>query len=235
MKMRKMAIASMVAIAAVGIAGTAGNAGAVPAPVAPPGGIATQIIPGMVNYTADRDDTAAIITTDAGTLTVANGQFQIKNADGVIVGGVPLEVSIDDIAYPVKAEINGNTARLTPTTDGAYYKPSANAPKEINAVSPQQREASAWQKFGSRLSVGAAIGALIGAVGAAGVGCIAGGVVGGAVTAPIALLLGGGPIAGCIAGAVMLAPVGTMAGALFVGVPVAIAAAIEYFLTVSAS
>ncbi|MFC6013760.1 hypothetical protein [Nocardia lasii] len=235
MKMRKMAFASMVAIAAVGIAGTAGSAGAVPAPVAPDGGIAVEIVPGVVNYTATRDDTAAIITIDAGSLTVANGQFQIKNAENQIVGGTPLEISIDEIAYPVRAEINGNTARLTPVTEGAYYKPSASAPQHIAEVSPQQREASAWQKFGSRLSVGAAIGALVGAVGAGVAGCIIGGVIGAGLSLPLAMFLGAGPVAGCIAGAVMLAPAGTMGGALFVGVPVAIAAAVEYFITVTAS
>ncbi|MBF6211032.1 hypothetical protein IU433_10965 [Nocardia puris] len=222
----------MVAIAAVGIAG--GTANALPAPVAPPGGIATPIIPGVVNYTATNDGTSAIITTDVGALTVVGGQFQITDAEGRLVGGVPLEVTVDEIAYPVKAEITGNTAKLTPTTEGAYFRPALSAAKEISEQTAAQREQAAWQKLGSRLSVGAAVGALVGAVGASAVGCVAGGVLGGALTAPVALLLGGGPIAGCIAGAVMLAPVGTIAGALLVGVPVAIAGAIEYFSTVTA-
>lgn len=232
MKMRKMAAVAMMAIAAVGIAG--GTANAVPAPVAPPGGIATPIIPGVVNYTATNDGTSAIITTDAGTLTVVGGQFQIKDAEGRLVGGVPLEVTVDDIAYPVKAEIEGNTAKLTPTTEGAYFRPAVSAPKEINDQALAQREQAAWQKLGSRLSVGAAVGALVGAVGAGTVGCVLGATTAAALTAPVAMLLGGGPIAGCIAGAVILAPAGTIGGALLVGVPVAIAGAIEYFSTITA-
>ncbi|GAA5056361.1 hypothetical protein GCM10023318_33710 [Nocardia callitridis] len=223
-----MAAVTPFAIAAVVLAGS-GVANAVPAPVAPPGGIATQIIPGAVNYTATNNESSAIITTDAGTLAVQDGKFEIRSASGELVGGTPLEVNVEDIAIPFDADIQGNTATLRPAMDRAYFKPAASAPQEIASKTPEDREYEAWKKFGSRLSPGVAVGALVGTIGSATVGCVLGGVLGGAVTMPIAMLLGGGPVAGCIAGAVLLAPVGTIAGALLVGVPVAIAAGIEYW------
>ncbi|AHH18378.1 hypothetical protein NONO_c35910 [Nocardia nova SH22a] len=232
MKMRVAVGAALIATAAMGVA--TGTAGAVPAPEAPPGGIATQIIPGVVNYTASNDGNSAVITTDAGSLTVRDGQFQIRAANGEIVGGTPLEVNVDDIVVPIRAVIDGNKATLTPIAEAAFYRPAVSAPKEIAAQTPQEREAAAWSKFTTRVALGSALGALVGTVGSAAVGCVAGGVLGGAVTMPVAMLLGGGPLGGCIAGAVTLAPVGTIGGALLVGVPVAIAGAIEYFSTITA-
>lgn len=232
MRMRNFAAASMITIAALTVAG--GTAGAAPAPVAPEGGFSVPIVPGKINYTTNNDGNSAVITTDAGSLEVKDGQFRILSPAGGIVGGVPLEVNVDDIVYPVRATIEGNKATLTPVVEGAFYRPAMAAPKEISNKAAEQREQAAWSKFGSRLSVGAAVGAIVGAIGAAVVGCVAGGVLGLGLTLPVALLLGGGPIAGCLAGAMTLGPLGAMAGTIVVGAPVAIAAAIEYFSTVNA-
>ncbi|MFC9896294.1 hypothetical protein ACFVMC_21610 [Nocardia sp. NPDC127579] len=230
--MRNFAAASMITIAALTVAG--GTAGAAPAPVAPQGGFTVPIVPGVINYTTNNDGNSAVVTTDAGSLVVKDGQFQILSPAGDIVGGVPLEVNVEDIVYPVRATIEGNRATLTPVVEAAFYRPAVFAPKQVAASTPEQREQAAWSKFGSRLSVGAAVGAIIGAIGAGVVGCVAGGVLGLGLTLPVALLLGGGPIAGCLAGAMTLGPLGAMAGTIVVGAPVAIAAAIEYFNAVNA-
>lgn len=67
------------------------------------------------------------------------------------------------------------------------------------------------------------------------IGGAAGCIVGGAVAAPTAVLTAVfGPLAGCVAGALVLAPVGALGGAIFVGAPVAIGAAIQYFSTINA-
>ena len=66
-----------------------------------------------------------MITTDAGSLTVANGQSQIKAAEGTIVAGAPLELRIDHISMPIDAQVQGNTATLTPHPARAVYKPVA--------------------------------------------------------------------------------------------------------------
>ncbi|MFH5209321.1 hypothetical protein [Antrihabitans spumae] len=233
MNIRKLAAAAVLLTAATGI--SAGTAYAAPAPA--PGQeapLSIDIAP-SVNYTAYQNGASAVITIDnAGKLIVANGNFEIRSNSGQTLAGVPLEYSIDDIAFPIDASIDGNTATLTPSTDPAraYYKPVA-LPFENQAPwkTPYEREVAAWTRLTQTITLGTGIGAISGAVIGGAAGCI----VGGAVAAPTAVLTAVfGPLAGCVAGALVLAPVGALGGAIFVGAPVAIAAAIQYFSTINA-
>src|SRR5262245_35582791 len=123
MQIRKLAAASILTVAAIGL--TSGTAYADPAPApASSNNLDVELAP-RINYRAFDNGGAAVITTDAGSITVANGQFQILAGDGTVVGGVPLELRVDDMSMPIDAQIDGNTATLTPDPARAVYKPVA--------------------------------------------------------------------------------------------------------------
>ncbi|MFE3195445.1 hypothetical protein ACFXHA_41035 [Nocardia sp. NPDC059240] len=199
-------------------------------------GTASADTPAPVNYTADSTDTAAVIRTDAGSLTVENGVFKIKAADGTTLAGTELSFRVDDFVFPIAADIAGHTATLTPQYDEAHavYQPIA-LPYEDQAPwkTPYDREQAAWGRLRDTISVGAALGTLVGGLGGAALGCVVGGVVFAAATAPLATMFGIGPVAGCLIGASTVGFMGTIAGQLFVTAPIAIAAAIQYFTTVN--
>ncbi|MFE7723505.1 hypothetical protein ACFU44_31280 [Nocardia rhizosphaerihabitans] len=237
MRIHKLAASAGVAVAALAFVGP--MAAADPAGStdirAESGTLDVAIAPG-VNYTAYKDGNAAIITVDSGQLIVDSGQFQIRSNDGRILAGVPLEVNIDDIAFPVEVAIEGNSASLTPVIDPvrARYAPVA-LPFQDSAPwrSPYEREQAAWNRMVQTVTVGAAIGAIVGAVGSGLIGCLLGGVAGAALTGPLATLFGAGPLAGCLIGAGALAPIGMLAGSIMVGAPVAIGAFVQYQTTIN--
>ncbi|MFE3258661.1 hypothetical protein ACFXPS_01635 [Nocardia sp. NPDC059091] len=190
----------------------------------------------VTNYTATDTGTSTIVRTDAGSMTVEDGIFKIKAANGTVLGGSELSFRVDDFVFPIAADIKGRTATLTPQFDEAHavYKPVA-LPYEDQAPwkTPYDREQAAWGRMRDTISVGAAIGTLVGGLGGAGLGCLAGAALGATLTGALALLFGAGPLAGCVAGAAAVGFLGTIAGQLFVTAPVAIAAAIQYFTTIN--
>ncbi|MBJ8339823.1 hypothetical protein JGU71_13085 [Antrihabitans sp. YC3-6] len=223
MKIRKLAAVSALTIAALGVAG--GTSYAAPAPAAPAPAI---------NYTAHADGQSSFITTDAGSLVTEDGAFKIKAADGTTVAAMPLSFSIDDVAFPIDASIEGNTAKLTPALDinRAWYHPVAGL-NDAPWKTPYEREQAAFNRMKDQISIGATIGSAGGLLTGAAIGCVLGAGVAGVATAPLLALLGAGPLAGCVAGAALLGVVGGVVGALFITLPVAIASAIEYFTIVN--
>lgn len=224
MKLNKFAATAALAIAAVGIASGTANA----APAAAPST--------SVNYTAGQEGNSSVIKTDSGTLSIENGIFQIKAAAGNLVAGTPLQYQIDDFLFPIDAKVDGNKATLTPSLDlnRATYHPVA-LPFQEGAPwkTPYDREQSAFNRMKDQISLGATIGSAGGAIGGAVVGCGLGLAVGLVATAPLATLFGAGPLGGCIAGAAAVGFLGTLAGTLFVTIPVAVASAIQYFVTIN--
>src|SRR6476646_5592177 len=105
MKTRKLAAVSAITIAALGLAAGTAYADPAPAPAAQES-LNVQLAP-SINYTAYNNGTAAVITTDIGSLAVADGKFQIKAPDGTVVGGVPLLLGIDEFSVPVDAKVEG--------------------------------------------------------------------------------------------------------------------------------
>ncbi|MFE3793209.1 hypothetical protein [Nocardia tengchongensis] len=229
MLMRKFAATAALAVAALGV--TAGTVNAAPA----------AADNGAINYTATTSETNTIIRTDAGSLVVENGNFEIKAANGNVVAGMPLKVQVDDFTFPIAAEISDHTATLTPQydMDHATYTPAnvkdVALPYEDQAPwkSDYDREQAAWNRMKDTIATGATIGTLVGGISGAALGCIAGFGLAGVATAPLAALFGAGPIAGCIGGAAAVGFLGTLAGQLFITAPVAIAAAIQYFTTIN--
>ncbi|MGW4247112.1 hypothetical protein [Nocardia sp. NPDC004722] len=230
MRFKNFAATAALVAAAMGI--TAGTVNAAP----------TEAENGVINYTATTSETNSIIRTDAGSLVVENGNFEIKAANGTVVAGTPLKFQVDDFEFPIAADISGRSATLTPQfdMDHATYKPVAqaqdvNLPYEDQAPwkSDYDREQAAWNRMKDTISMGATVGTLVGGLGAAAVGCVIGGVVFAAATAPLATMFGVGPLAGCLIGASTLGFLGTIAGNLLITAPVAIASAYNYFVTIN--
>ncbi|MFE2999676.1 hypothetical protein ACFXG4_32325 [Nocardia sp. NPDC059246] len=229
MRLKKFAAVSALVVAALGV--TAGTVNAAPA--------ADDNAP--INYTATNSETNTVIRTDAGSMVVENGNFEIKAANGNIVAGMPLKVQVDDFTFPIAAEISDHTATLTPQydMDHAVYTPGnvkdVALPYEDQAPwkSDYDREQAAWNRMKDTISTGATIGTLVGGLGGAAVGCVLGFGAAGLVSIPLATLFGAGPIIGCLVGASTVGFLGTLAGQLFVTAPVAIAAAIQYFSTIN--
>ncbi|MGY0498268.1 hypothetical protein ACWZHB_07200 [Nocardia sp. FBN12] len=196
--------------------------------------------PARVGYTSRTTESSTIITTDAGSLAVEDDIFKIKAPDGTVLAGTELSFRVDDFVFPIAADINSRTATLTPKFDreNAVYAPVA-LPFENQAPwkSEYEREQAAWSRMVTTMQMGGTIGAAAGALGGAAVGCVLGGIAGATVASAAIIGLFGAfiPAAaiGCIGGIVALAPLGTIAGTLLVSVPIAIAAAAQYFTTIN--
>ncbi|GAB2508562.1 hypothetical protein [Nocardia heshunensis] len=231
MKLNKFAVSAALVTTALGV--TAGTVNAAPAPSDP-----------GVHYTATAGERDLVIRTDAGALVVDNGVFKIKAADGTTLAGTELSVRVDDFVFPVTADIHDRVATLTPRIDTAHavYQPVA-LPFENSAPfkGDYDREVAAWNRMSSTISMGATIGTLAGGLGGAALGCLLGGIsAAGLVTLGSAGILAalfvpllGAAGTGCLIGAAAVGFVGTIAGQLFVTAPVAIAAAVQYFTTIS--
>lgn len=189
-----------------------------------------------VNYTATSTDTSTIVTTDSGSLVVEEGVFKVKAANGTVLAGTELSFRVDNFVFPIAADISDRTATLTPKfdTEHAVYKPVA-LPYEDQAPwrTEYEREQAAWARLASTLTMGAGIGAMVGGIGGAAVGCVIGGVTLAALTGPLAMMFGVGPLAGCLMGAAAVGFLGTVAGQVFITAPIMILAAIQYFTTIN--
>ncbi|MGO4649998.1 hypothetical protein AB4305_34550, partial [Nocardia sp. 2YAB30] len=210
MLMRKFAATSALLIAALGV--TAGTVNAAPA---------TEADNDAVNFTAQNTDTQSIITTDAGSMVVEDGVFEVKAANGNVLTGVPLTFRVDDFEFPVAADIADHTATLTPQLDMAHatYKPVA-LPFEDKAPwkTEYDREQAAWNRMKDTISTGATIATLVGGLGGGAVGCVLGGIAGATVAAATIVGLFGAfiPAAaiGCLGGIIAVGALGTLAGQL---------------------
>ncbi|WP_433560583.1 hypothetical protein ACQP1O_23155 [Nocardia sp. CA-151230] len=178
-----------------------------------------------VNYRVEATDSAAVITTDAGSMVVEDGVFKIKAASGQVLAGIPLTVRIDNADYPIQASVDGHTATLTPVA--LPYQ--EEAPWRTRYEREQAAFSRASLQITSAAAGGAALGTAIGGV----AGCVGGAVVGTVVTGILAALFGAGPLAGCLAGIAIGAGIGAFAGALLVTAPVAVASVIQYFTTIN--
>ncbi|MET9215396.1 MULTISPECIES: hypothetical protein [Actinomycetes] len=201
---------------------------------------AAPAAPAPITFTAETVDSTSRITTDAGSLVVEDGVFEVKAADGTTVAATPLRFQLDDFEFPIAAEITGRTATLTPqlSMDKAVYKPVA-LPFEDKAPwkSEYDREQAAWSRMTSTISLGASIGTLVGGLGGAAVGCVLGGIIGATVASATIVGLFGpflpAAAVGCIGGVLAIGALGTVAGQIFVTAPVALGAAIQYFTTIN--
>ncbi|MGW2663315.1 ammonium transporter [Nocardia tengchongensis] len=215
MRFKKFAATSALAIAAVGV--SAGTAYAAPA-AAPEG----------IHWDTKIDGASVVLKTDAGSLTTDNGQFQVRAADGAVVTSFPLNFVTGDVAHPVAAQIDGNTATFTPNLDpaAAFPAPALPAPALHDVASQADQDSAmsaAVNQFGLSTSMGTLLGTLIGGV----AGCALG-AAGGALAGVVIMSVPTG-IAGCVAGAAIGIPLGAASGLVLTGVPAAIAVGIGLY------
>lgn len=218
MKFRKFAATSVLVVAALTTA-----TGAVHA--APPA--VEQADAAVIHWDANVVGNSVVVTTDAGSLAARGNQFVVLDSAGTVLGGLPLAYQMNGLEFPVSAAIDGNTATLTPSTDPAVAHPVDMPLQSVDAQADFNSALStASTQFGLATGVGTLIGGLVGLVG----GCVLGALTVGALTAPI--FFAGAP-GGCIAGASVGVALGAAGGSLLVGVPVGIAAAVQFFQTIN--
>ncbi|MFD6161236.1 hypothetical protein ACFWF7_22685 [Nocardia sp. NPDC060256] len=205
---------TFVAVAACTVAALVGSAGTSHAdPTAP-----------EMHYTASMVDKSVVLTTDAGTLTAADGQFLINDRTGRALVSMPLSYQRDNIVWPITAKIDGNTATLTPSIDPAAAHPAPAELRDI-AIDPQSTDFNtAVMNFATVAGLGVALGTLIGTAIGAGIGCVAGGaLVGAAAAVPtIGVLAVPGFLGGCLVTGAAAAPIGAIIGTIALGVPAAV-------------
>ncbi|MBH0781660.1 hypothetical protein [Nocardia bovistercoris] len=226
MKIKKIAATSALLIAAVGISSATAYAAPAPAP-APGTTIQTDILPG-IHYTANIVDNSVVLKTDAGSLTTQGTQFQVLDGQGNLVAGMPLTYLKDGMEWPIAAQVEGNTATFTPSTNPADARPATMLqPVDAQTVGADFNTSlsTAATQFGLATGVGTLVGTLIGGV----LGCVAGAIIGAPLVVPTFFA---GPIGLCLAGAGVGITLGAAAGMLLVGVPVGVASAIQFFSAV---
>ncbi|MET9487916.1 hypothetical protein [Nocardia sp. NPDC006630] len=230
--MKFRTIAAATAIAALSVTAITANVASAQPDSSSNSSVATDIAPG-IHYRANIVDHSVVIATDVGSLAVKDNKVQIVDGSGAAVATVPLSYQRDGKSFPIAAQIDGNTATLTPNTDPAAAQPITPGSPVIKQV-----DATANANFNQALSnltnevtVGVAIGSLIGTVIGAGIGCIAGGAIlgAGATVATIGTLTIPGAIGGCLVTGAAAAAIGLVAGTIFIGGPVAAVAVFQFF------
>ncbi|MFD4368208.1 hypothetical protein [Rhodococcus sp. NPDC058521] len=206
-KFGKLSTTAVLAVAALGV--TAGTAHAEPAVLDSPALV--QGVDQGVGYETGIDEDGDSLTTvlDAGTFRLDKGAdvIEVVDAEGAVVGSVPLSYRVNDQEFSIESLIgdNGRSLTLTPETDPAKATTVASvALTDINSAARFSDELNR-ASFGG--GVGAAVGAGIGLV----VGCVV------------------GVFVGCIPGVLIGAAVGGVAGLVNTGGQPLIDAGYQYF------
>lgn len=194
MKLTRFAATSALIIAAMTTA--MGTAYADPAPAAP------------VGWTVTPAGTDVIVDTTAGSLSNEDNHLVVRDSAGELVDSVPLAIAADGFSHPVAAVIDGNRATLTADVSPAAATPVSSSLPGLQQVDLPAAVAGVKDNIGLSASVGGFLGAATGIVG----GCLLGIITGVVVTAPLATLLGAGPVGGCVVGAVALGAIGSLTG-----------------------
>lgn len=227
MKFSKVAATSALVIAALGIASGTSYADTAPAPAAPNPVIGAlldgvnqginQVVP-SIGWNVAREGDSIVVTTTAGSLATADGQFQVLDNQGGLVTAVPTSYTLADAEYPIDVAVDGLKATLTPRTDAA--RPVSD-PLRHNVVT-QTAVDDAISAAATQFGLATAIGTLVGTIVGAGAGCVIGGVGGAVLGIPILDAGGLAPLGGCLAGALIGIPLGAAAGLILTGVPAAV-------------
>lgn len=183
---------------------------------------------------------SAVITVESGSLVQQGNVLEVRSEDGTVLAGTELSFRLDDFVLPITAQIHDRTVTLTPRLDPqhAIYRPKALPVADpVSGTSADEREQAAWGRLTSSIGMGAMLGAMVGTIGGAAAGCLFGSLTGATIAAATIVGMFGPflPAAalGCLGGIAALGPLGAVAGQLFVTAPIAVAAAIQYFITIN--
>ncbi|MFE3002651.1 hypothetical protein ACFXG4_47765 [Nocardia sp. NPDC059246] len=243
--MRNITAFAAIAIGAVGIASAPASAD--PAAVPQPAPVTQPVDINGIHYTLDRDGDSLVVKSTDGHFSAVDGRVVITDGQGKTVDSLPLAYRKDASSFPITAEITGDTLRLTPDTVHGTpvtdpITPQAIAsgtpidqanPKDI-AESFTPRDQQELSAFGSRTTLASLTGTVLGAIVGGGLGCVAGAIVGSVTTAVTTLFTGilPGAVIGCIAGVALVGTASSLAGAAFVGGPILLWSAYQYFSTI---
>ncbi|MGV9667894.1 hypothetical protein ACWDUL_30835 [Nocardia niigatensis] len=230
MQFSKLAATSALVVAALGM--TAGTVHADPAPAPSP--VIPSVIDGInqgvgqvlpsIHWNAKVEGDSVVVETDAGSLTTADDQFQVRDDQGNVVTGFPLSYTLGDLEYPIDAAVDGLRAVLTPSTDPSTARPSAMLHNVVKQQAFDDAVSAASTQFGLITAVGTLVGTIVGA----GIGCVVGIIGGATLSLPVLEAAGFGPVLGCLAGAAIGIPLGAAAGLVLTGVPAAIIVGIGF-------
>ncbi|MGV9410883.1 hypothetical protein ACWDOP_13275 [Nocardia sp. NPDC003693] len=225
MKFSKVAATSALVIAAMGIATGTSHADTAPAPSPVIGSLLdgvnqgiNQVVP-SIGWNVAREGDSIVVTTTAGSLNTADGQFQVLDNQGNLVTALPLSYTLADAEYPIDAAVDGLRATLTPRTDAG--RPIADGGLR-HEVANQEAFDDAISAAATQFGLATAIGTLVGTIVGAAAGCVLGGISGAVLGIPILDAGGLAPLGGCLAGAIIGIPLGAAAGLILTGVPAAI-------------
>ncbi|MFJ4650511.1 hypothetical protein ACIP5Y_04450 [Nocardia sp. NPDC088792] len=246
MRTLNAAVVAALSVAALSVAAlsvTAVTANAEPAQPDP------ALRPSGLHFTAQVVDHAVEVSTDGGTLTATDGRFEVHDADGRVLDGIPLTYQRDGKSWPIAAEIHGTTATLTPGTDPAQAVPITDhatpATPAIPAIPTALTDAALhdiaidWQStdfntavmnFSTMAGLGVTLGTLVGTVIGATIGCVAGGIVVGAAagTITIGALAIPGFLGGCLVTGAALGAIGAVIGNIFIAGPLGGVGALQF-------
>lgn len=202
MKLRKLAVTSMLAVAALGI-GT-GTSHANPAPE-------------TIDWNANIDGRSVVTTIDAGAFKVSGDgrNIELQDGNGNAVVSLPLAFQLNTLQFPMEQSISedGKTLTLTPVFDLGKAKsisgdvtahPINGAGLAVKDIASPEENLLAQQTFNSQLAVATASGGLL--------GTIIGAVVGTFVMPAVGTVTGAG--------------IGGVVGTIVVGGPTLVAAGI---------
>ncbi len=231
----KAAATSALVIAALGIA--AGTVHAEPAPAPAPVPVLPALIDGVnqgvgqvlpsIHWKAGIEGDSVVLDTDAGSLTTADDQLQVRDDAGNVVTAFPLAYSLDDLEYPINVSVEGLRAVLTPSTDRAAAHPS-NLPLHQVTSDKQTNFDDAVSAAATQFGIITAIGTLVGTIVGGVAGCAIGVIGGATLSFPVLEAAGLGPVLGCLAGAGIGIPLGAAAGLVLTGIPAAIIVGIGF-------
>jgi hypothetical protein len=237
-KITRVAATSAIAVTAIGLAAGTANAAPVPAQPAPDTAkITAEILPG-IHYAANGVDRSVAFDTPFGSMKLVGDQFQIKDAQGALVAGSPLQPAtavVTPIAASVPAPLTGPAAiTVQPGLAPAVHDAAAEMPLlhyVDDAPDPTADFNSALAVAATQTGLAISVGTLTGGAVGLGVGCAVGAVTGGLFSAPALPALPIMAVLGCVAGAGTGAGIGGIVGGIAAGVPVAIASGVQMYDT----
>jgi len=214
--MNKMTSAvATAALAATAVAITTGTASAAPAPATVPVTVAAS----AQTVSAGVPAHSVVRTTAVGPIAEPSSRIQVPDATGYTRHGAPFAVA------PKAAAVIGSAALTSAKTVSAPLR-NIDWTADFNSDL-----AVAATNFGLATGLGSMVGGVAGVVGGCGIGAVTFGL----TFVPTGL---GAPLAaaaGCLAGAGLLGSIGPVVGGAVLGVPVAIASAVQMYNTMHAA
>ncbi|MBV6759764.1 hypothetical protein [Rhodococcus opacus] len=213
--LRALTGAAVLVVAALGI--SAGTAHAAPM---------AQQESSDIGYEAHAEGESVITSIDAGAFRVTDigDAIEVVDDSGKVVAALPLTIRVGDAVYPIDADLDGRTVKLTPHVPEDVAS-SLKSVAQDGFDTQKERDDSALADFNSYLGYATLIGGLIFGVIFGVVGLVVG-------CGLLAVTVVGAPV-GCLGGLLAGFAAGGLAGTIFVGGAALVILGIQYLVTVN--